>query len=504
MKIFAQVFLCVFCAAGLCGTEVANAQANEAADKADQSSAPVKKITSETIMRILIAPKAPKGEDPIPTLKNADLKKAMAENGDKLAQYEVAKTYAVAGALPQNEKKAFKLFEASAKQGFTPSIYECGRCYEFGIGVERDMSKALEYYEKAAAADFLSAFIAAAYINLQLDTPESNKKAFELLKKGDAAYVPECSYNLALLYSDGKGTDKDEVKALEYFKKSASMGIPQARLRIAKYYLGQGDETPGLRWLGEAALGDDQEAKSMLAPRYEKGLGVPQNMQIAVNFYLESAEAGFAQSQYKAGQIYEKGINVKPSLHAAFYWYQKALENGFEPAAYEVARCQEFSLGAKVNHQEAYKNYLRAARSKDPRAYDALGRCNRYGIGVAPDPKTAYEYYKAAADASYAPAYEHLAFCLNTGFGVKADDGEALVWFKKSADAGFDDGAYGFAGFFFDGRGGLSADPKRAISIWEGLAAKGHKPSIRRLIEVYSAGAYADEGKARYWTQKIY
>ncbi|RIB27747.1 hypothetical protein C2G38_1703997 [Gigaspora rosea] len=46
--------------------------------------------------------------------------------------------------------KAFKYYQKSADLRHVDGLYNVGRCYEYGIGVEKDIEKAFEYYLKSA------------------------------------------------------------------------------------------------------------------------------------------------------------------------------------------------------------------------------------------------------------------------------------------------------------------------------------------------------------------
>ena len=51
----------------------------------------------------------------------------------------------------KNMSKAIKYYEQSASLENSVAIYNLGLCYEYGTGVEKNIQKAIEHYEKAAA-----------------------------------------------------------------------------------------------------------------------------------------------------------------------------------------------------------------------------------------------------------------------------------------------------------------------------------------------------------------
>jgi len=60
---------------------------------------------------------------------------------------------------------------------------------------------------------------------------------------------------------------------------------------------------------------------------------VPPNDVLAANWYIKSAEAGFAGAQNNLGDLYELGHGVPKNDKMAIYWYTRAAERG-EPTAY--------------------------------------------------------------------------------------------------------------------------------------------------------------------------
>jgi len=64
--------------------------------------------------------------------------------------------------------------------------------------------------------------------------------------------------------------------------------------------------------------------------RYEKGLGIPINLEQAFKWYTRAAIQGDARAQFNLAFLYENGRGVKRSLKQAVKWYRKAAENRCE------------------------------------------------------------------------------------------------------------------------------------------------------------------------------
>ena len=97
--------------------------------------------------------------------------------------------------VKEDYNAAFMMYERSARHGHSLAYNNLGFCYEYGIGADIDLKRALDCY-------FISA-------------------------EGGS---PIAVYNVGQFYEEGKGpVQKDLKKAKEFFEKSAQLGVKDAK-----------------------------------------------------------------------------------------------------------------------------------------------------------------------------------------------------------------------------------------------------------------------------------
>jgi hypothetical protein len=71
-----------------------------------------------------------------------------------LAQYFVGISYFFGNGIMKNEKLALEYLEITANKNFLSGQKDTGYCYSKGIGVDKDITKAFYWFEKAAIMEF--------------------------------------------------------------------------------------------------------------------------------------------------------------------------------------------------------------------------------------------------------------------------------------------------------------------------------------------------------------
>lgn len=197
---------------------------------------------------------------------------------------------------------AFSLFLKVAKRGYAEAQYIVGACYENEIGVEKDLTKAVEWYTKAALQGYIMA-----------------------------------QNDLGICLRDGTGVDKDPSEAIKWLTKAASHGCAKAALNLALSFAeGNGvkkDLAKAEEWYTKAASLGDAIAQCYLGVCYEFGsTSIEKDLSKAVEWYTKAAEQGFTTAQCKLGLCYENGKGVKKDFNKAMKWYRQAATQGDEVA----------------------------------------------------------------------------------------------------------------------------------------------------------------------------
>jgi uncharacterized protein len=119
----------------------------------------------------------------------------------------------------------------------------------------------------------------------------------------------------------------------------AGQTAPEERLfysGLAAYDQGRYAEAAD-RWQRAAEQGDIAAARN-LGHLYRHGLGVEQDLPIALAWYQVAADAGLATAQYNVGMLYlQGGPKLDKDRLGAIYWLGLAGQAGIEPAAKALA-----------------------------------------------------------------------------------------------------------------------------------------------------------------------
>ena len=281
--------------------------------------------------------------------------------------YYLADLYRAGRGIDRDVEKAIEYYEQAAYYGEPSGYIQIGRTYLYGVkdAVEADVNKAIEYFAKAADAGLSSGYdwLGSVYKNESYGVLDY-AKTIEYLEKGASRRNTSCMEQLGGLYRDGKGVDADAETAISWYEKVVKAGDGEGYIDIAMMYgWGEGvpkDESKVLEYYRKAAdefnHGDAMEA---IAHRYYQGKVVEQDYNEALKWYIKAGENGDSYGYEYAGNLYTNDYFGNDYAKANEF-YEKAAYMGNSSSMYYLGRAYLIGEGTDVDYELAYKWLTRA------------------------------------------------------------------------------------------------------------------------------------------------
>ena len=116
--------------------------------------------------------------------------------------------------------------QKEATVGDAYSQLNLGAAYDNGIGVKRDIDKALHWYQKAAEQGLAEAQFNLAHLLVSEEI--SSVAAAEWMQKAAAQGMTDAEYLLGVIYAEGIGVEMDLAKARIWLQKAVDKGHAEA------------------------------------------------------------------------------------------------------------------------------------------------------------------------------------------------------------------------------------------------------------------------------------
>jgi len=244
------------------------------------------------------------------------------------------------------------------------------------------------------------------------------KEAFHLYQSAAKLNHAQSAYRVAVCcelgLEDGGGTRRDPLKAMQWYKRAATLGDTPAMYKMGmillKGLLGQPrNPREAVSWLKRAAEKADKDnphALHELGLLYESATPTDHILRdepYALQLFQQAAELGYKYSQFRLGSAYEYGLlGCLIDARQSIAWYTRAAAQGEHQS--ELALSGWYLTGSEPLLQqsdtEAYLWARKAASSGLAKAEYAMGYFTEVGIGAAANMEEAKRWYYRAAGKS--------------------------------------------------------------------------------------------------------
>ena len=214
---------------------------------------------------------------------------------------------------------AKRIWEALDERNFGEAAFNLGILYEDGLGVPRDMDRALGYYRRGAVLG-----------------------------------SPKAMFRAGLMYWLGApGVAVDRGEGRRYLSMAAAAGDSEAQRYLAADSSGADANDPVLRADQALAAGGAEEyaailqaaaesghvrAQTRLAWSYESGRGLPRDLSLAAQWFSTAAKAGDGEAMYALAVMYGTGAGQVKDAQEAEQWLQRSAAAGYPAARADLKR----------------------------------------------------------------------------------------------------------------------------------------------------------------------
>ncbi|RGB35810.1 hypothetical protein C1646_758914, partial [Rhizophagus diaphanus] len=326
--------------------------------------------------------------------------------------------------------ESFELFSKAANNNYLIAQVYLAKCYYDGYGTTLDHILAHKYYQESAKN---GSIIGQFYLGNFYESVNNEKDSVYWYKKAAKSGNTIAKLHLANCYRLGKGTEKDGIKAFQYYEALANKEIADAQLKLGDcFYNGIGtklDITQAKYWYEKAANNGSIIAKNNLEDYYNEKIRFGIDKHKKIKFYYKTL---FSTKRIIQIGLYRfSKILLKTNYEKSVCYLQKAAENGCKFAQFNLGGCYQLGHGVRKDIRKAFELYKRSAEQEYINAQSQLIYYYGYGLGTEINRVKAFELVKIIADKGFKHAQYLLGLHYRTGEGVDKDEIKAFNLFEK-------------------------------------------------------------------------
>ena len=243
-----------------------------------------------------------------------------------------------------------------ANSGVPDAQYKLAQCYKDGIKIEKNMELYEEWLAKAAIQGHTQAQVQYADILISNKNEEKIDEAKALYLSAAKQGNNEARLKISTLFNDKKSLgDIQELRSI--MLQLAQVGHPINKLHYGVLMLNTAwnddDRREAFSWIKKSVNEGNVEAMHYLGAMYLDGIGVKQDVELAIGYLEKAAECNLMDSIRLLTDLYTKGRAIAKNDEKAYYYCLKGAKLGNVRMQFQVATMYHDGIGTDVNLEEA-------------------------------------------------------------------------------------------------------------------------------------------------------
>ena len=309
---------------------------------------------------------------------------------------------------PIDDQKAAGYWVQAVKKNFAPSLYQLGKAYRYGYGLEIVPENAMELFERAAERHPGASYELGLMLDDGIVGDVDLEGALTYIRSAADRNFPDAlfwlgeAYELGILETPDQGKSANKIAA-DYYEKAARKGSVEAQKRLGDFYA-RGREgvakNPGRAYtlIRLAADTGDAEAQAELGMLHLFGIGTVKTPAMAMALFKASSLQDQARGHFLYGNSLRQQQNIKDALGE----YRAAAKQDLPEALFNLAVISfKGAAGVQPDIQQAQQLAFRAYKNGSIEAGHLLGVM---AIQQRRNPVTALTWFQKAARQGHAPS----------------------------------------------------------------------------------------------------
>lgn len=265
--------------------------------------------------------------------------------------------------IPLSDGHSLHELEQRAEKGDKKALAVLGNTYFEGKQVERNVTKAVGYWEKIAQQgdpEMLNT-VGLFYLKGLDDLVPNPERAFPYLVGAAETECLQAQKTVGLMYAQGTGTTPDPEKAMQYWMRAANQGDIDSHFDIGQLCNELGDYANAIHHWQYASKNGHLRAQMNMGALFFNGLnGVPKIPEQAFFYWKMAADQDLADAQYKIAVMYFEGNGTDINYEQAAEYFKRAGDQCQTAAQRNLAVM--YHKGLTTDHLESIQSYIDYAR----------------------------------------------------------------------------------------------------------------------------------------------